>query len=55
MTAAINERPAPFFPVEIVSEGSRSAFHRGPELTGLGVVKEVFVARAGPPADSRHL
>jgi hypothetical protein len=45
MTAAGNEPQHPFFPVEIVSEGSRSAFHRGPELTGLGVIPEVFVAR----------
>jgi hypothetical protein len=31
MTAAVNKRPAPFFSLEIVREGSRSAFHRGPE------------------------
>jgi hypothetical protein len=55
MTAALNERPTPFFPAEIVSGGSRSAFHRGPELTGLGVAQEVLVTRAGPPADSRYL
>lgn len=56
MTAAVNERPAhPFFSMEIVSEGFRSAFHRGPELTGLSVAQEVLVTRAGPPADSRYL